>query len=210
MFKIFIDELITKKKYYLYILLFYAIILGTALCFKNFFIEYFSNIYNLMLIMMFSGGVGTIPNYTKEKTMSIYSKLPLTLMQLYLIRLASLSIFSIFYLVIIFLLSFFDKDALSVSNTFGIIFFSYMIFMFIIHLDLKIYLEKYEWKKRIIIYILPYIYLIAISACFLFLSRNNFQLFDLVYIKSFLVLFFVSMCFAVSFKIFKLRKSYKA
>jgi hypothetical protein len=209
MLKIFLNEIISKKKYYLYILLFYVIIFGTALSFKSYLAEYFQNIYNLMLIIMFSGGVGTIPNYTKEQSMGIHSKLPLSLMQLYLIRFASISMFSIFYVIILFIVSIFDKDALSVSNTFGIIFFSFMIFMFIIHIDLKIYLEKYKWKKKILIYILPYIYLLAIIACFVILMENQKQMFDLIYAKFLLMIFIISICFSLSFKIFKLRKSYK-
>ena len=210
MLKIFLNEIKSKKMQYLFTLLYYLSIVGVVFCFKSFIMEYFQNIYNLMIILVFSGGIGTIPMFIKEKTMSIYSKLPLTLMELYLIRLATITIYAISYIIILCFVAIFDIEAINILNIIGIILFSCMIFMFIIHTDLKIYIEKYKWRKRILIYVLPYIYLLAIHACCIFIMKNNKQIFDLIYVKSALILFFISMDFTVSYQIFKLRKSYKA
>lgn len=171
--------------------------------------EMYDNIYQNIIFVFFITPISLILGYNKSKMMTLSSKLPNTLFEIYIGRLLKLLIFPLICIILLLIINLFDKNALIFTNILYIIIFSIMIFASLVFFDMKIITQNYNWLKKYFLIVVSILVLFAISAIFIyFLNAFHFIHDNYLLGLSILIINYIAMTY-YSYSLFKLRKNYK-
>jgi hypothetical protein len=171
--------------------------------------EMYDNIYQNVIFVFFITPISLILGYNKSKMMTLSSKLPNTLFEIYIGRLIKLLIFPLICILLLLVINFFDKNALIFTNILNIIIFSIMIFGYLVFFDMKIITQNYTWLKKYFLILISILVLFAISAIFIYILKTfNFIHDNYLFGLSILIINYIAMTY-YSYSLFKLRKNYK-
>ncbi len=202
------DELILNKAIYLKLFFMNATLLTIFILIYELSLKEFLELTLDSTVIGFIMGQSIVMmmGFRNQKLLSLYSKLPLTLSDIYSIRFVKVFFISIIWIILFlpFRIAGFHIGDLPIMLVITLVSFGALIFM-----DMKVFSQRYGLIKRIIYIISPIIALVAVNVLVIFfLKKVHGQMtYDLFGIISIFVLLAISI--TLSFQVFILRKSYK-
>lgn len=208
---IIIEEIRLNKKSYTMALLWFMVINAVAYFFlESLVAEYYGNIYRLMIFIVCWGSFSNAPVFKKGKIIKIYAKLPLTILQLFLVRIIRTYIIALAVPLFLSIIYFVDKQALSFETFLFMFIFIYITITYWVYEDVRIMTKSRSIFKRMTITILILIVLLIPLATYIFLLKSNQFNSELIYVNLPFLVLYTLFCFTISFLIFKKRKNYKS
>ena len=208
MLNILKDELVLNKKYYLKLILFFSVIFGIHAVLFEMYLKDILEISTDIIVTLpvISQSYVMFLKFRNEKTMTIYSSLPNSKSELYMIRFLKMNLFPIIWLILLIPFKLFGLDILQIPT---LIISILMIFGMMIFMDMKVITETFGIIKKVVVISLPIIILITVNLAFIiYLKKVHGQMtYDLMGTTSLLILLAIST--TISYQIFKLRKNYK-
>ena len=208
MLNILKDELVLNKKYYLKLILFFSVIFGIHAVLFEMYLKDILEISTDIIVTLpvISQSYVMFLKFRNGKTMTIYSSLPNSKSELYMIRFLKMNLFPIIWLILLIPLKLFGLDILQIPT---LIISILMIFGMMIFIDMNIITETFGIIKKVVVISLPIIILITVNLAFIiYLKKVHGQMtYDLMGTTSLLILLAIST--TISYQIFKLRKNYK-
>ncbi len=208
--KFFVEEIKLNGKEYFYTLLWYITLIGIAYLFLDSIVtEFFDNIYRFMVLIFFSGSFGRVPAMQSERTMYVYAKLPITIKELYSMRIVKAYLLASFLMILLLIFSIWDNRALSFETILFILIFVNFTSIFWVYHDVKFITESKGIFRRIIYTVAGAIVLIIPLAGYVVILKSNEYLTDNILLNIGTLIAYIIYCSFITFYIFKLRKNYK-
>ncbi len=208
---IFIEEMKLNKKSYTLTLLWFMVINSVAFFFlESIVAEYYGNIYRFMIFIVFWGSFSKAPVLKKEKVIKLYAKLPLTIRQLFIIRIIRTYIIALAVPFFLSILYFVDKKALSFETFLFMLICIYLTITYWVYEDVKVITESSGIFKRMSFTAIALIVLLIPLVAYIFILKSNEFLSELIYVNLPFLVLYTLFCFTISFLIFKKRKNYKS
>lgn len=203
--KIFKDELIINKKIYLSLLVINAALI-ILLIFLNEMNYLGSSLESMVIGLTVSQPFVIMMSYRNSKSLLLNSKLPLTLLDVYVIRFIKVFLVLLIWIVLFFLCRIAGYSLLELPIVIVLLFMSFGLLIFT---DMKIYAERYGIIKRAMLIISPKIVLVAVNVVAIFFLKkiHGHMTYDLLGTITLFVILAISA--SLSYQVFKLRKNYK-